>query len=117
MDSAASSRVTEPLKDTEADVPAGVQLVQAPYKLRRKNSDIIRDFLVFKGDVADTYQPDVRLRTKNALLQSAVYINDQNWERPVSIHARTKNSDLVLSIVGASVHFVGRMANVNVTPT
>jgi hypothetical protein len=90
-----------------------VHLVQAPYRLRRKNSSIIRDFLVFDGDPADTYVPDVRLRTKNALLHSAVYINAEEWGRPVSIHARTKNSDLILGIVRALVLFIRVLSKAN----
>jgi hypothetical protein len=95
-------------------VPPGVHLVKAPYKLRRKNSSIIRDFLVYDGDPIDTFVPDIRLRTKNALLHSAVYIKAQEWGRPVSIYARTKNTDLILSIVSVLVHFVSVFSMANV---
>jgi hypothetical protein len=112
-DSASPSSAAETSRDA-VDVPPGVELVQAPYELRRKNSSIFRDFLVLGGDPVDTSVPDVRLRTKNALLQSAVYINAQEWDRPVSIHARTKNSDLRLGIVSALVHFPGVLSRAKV---
>ena len=105
-DSATPSSTAETSRDA-SDVPSGAQLVQAPYQLKRKNSSIFCDFLLFGGDPADTSVPDMRLQTKNALLQSAIYINAQKWDRPVSIDARTKNSDLRLGIVSALVRFPG----------
>ena len=112
-DSAPPSSAAESSTDATADVPPGVQLVQAPYQLKRKNSSIFRDFLVFEGDPVDTYVPDVRLRTKNALIYSAVYINAQDWGRPVSIHARTKNSDLILGIVRVLVLSINVLSKAN----
>ena len=104
-DSVSHFSIAETSGDATVDLPPGVHAVLAPYKLRRKNSNIICDFLVFDGGSTDTYTPDIELRTKNALLDSAVYIDSQDWGRPVSIHARTKNSDLILGIVSSRVHF------------
>ena len=118
-DSVTPSTTAETSRDATADVPPGVHLVKAPYKLRHKNSSIIRDFLVFDGDPINPFVPDITLRTKNALLHSRVYINAQEWGRPVSIFARTKNSDLILGIVSVLVYFASfsSMANCHVNST
>lgn len=97
--STTSSSVVAVARDATSDVPPGAHLVKAPYELKQKNSSIYRDLLVFASDTVNTSVPDVRLRTKNALIQSAVYVNAQYWGRPVSVHAETKNADLILGVV------------------
>lgn len=106
--------VAETSTGTINDIPPGTELVQAPYELQHKNSSIIRDFLVFDSNPTDTLLPDVSLRTKNALINSRVYVNEQEWARPVSIYTRTKNADIILGVVRLLVLFVLDLPNANV---
>lgn len=101
-DPADPSDSSHPEQDPRSTIPSDIQRVKAPLLIKQNNSSIIANYLVLKDDAHSgkpSGDPDISLQTSNGKIASAVYVEDNNWSRPVAVEACTKNGSVTMAVV------------------